>query len=73
MIVAVAVLVVLVALGLAVKVMSLPCWGVERYTISVRDFPNVAPEFDPPVTAEAQPTARRACVSGRPVEGGAVA
>lgn len=48
---AVAGLAVLVALGLAVKVLSLPCWGVERHTISTRDFPNVAPDLTPKIGA----------------------
>ena len=44
----VAALVVVVVLGLTVQVLGWRCWGVESYTISVRDCPNVAAPLGEP-------------------------
>jgi hypothetical protein len=53
--VAMVALCVVVALGLAVKVLEMPRWGVERYTISTRDFPNVAAELTPKIDTKITP------------------
>jgi hypothetical protein len=49
---AVVALCVVVALGLVVKVLEMPRPGGGRYTISTRDFPNVAPELATKITPE---------------------
>ena len=47
----------LVVLGVLVLVLGWPCWGVETYTISTRDLPNVAARLDDDAPAAAEPVA----------------